>query len=272
MTARATARASASSRAPVTSAVMSVAAPSPSAACWRARSRADGLDRGAEASRPRACRPGPARRPPPGGQDEDGVVRARVAVDATAGPRSARRPVGAGPTGRSGATAASVSTIESIVAIIGWIIPTPLAMPLTVTVRGARRRRAASTRRRRGLGHRVGRPQGLGGGRETRRRSACRVGTSASSPAATLSSGRRVPMTPVERWSVVVHRRRRAPRPAAAATSSWSASPAAPVAALALPLVEMTASAQPNPPRASPESRRDGPSRGGPARPRTCSG
>ena len=34
----------------------------------------------------------------------------------------------------SGATAASVSTTESIVAMFGWIIPTPLAMPLTRTV------------------------------------------------------------------------------------------------------------------------------------------
>src|SRR5207344_1139299 len=37
------------------------------------------------------------------------------------------------------------------------------------------------------------------------------------------------------------------------ATSIWSASPAAPVAAFAEPLVEMIASAHPNPPRASPD-------------------
>ena len=36
----------------------------------------------------------------------------------------------------SGAALASVSTTASIVAIRGWIIPTPLAMPLTVTVTG----------------------------------------------------------------------------------------------------------------------------------------
>ena len=36
----------------------------------------------------------------------------------------------------SGSAAASVSTIESIVAMFGWIIPTPFAMPLTVTVTG----------------------------------------------------------------------------------------------------------------------------------------
>ena len=36
----------------------------------------------------------------------------------------------------SGATVASVSTIDSIVAIRGWIIPTPLAIPLTVTRTG----------------------------------------------------------------------------------------------------------------------------------------
>ena len=38
-----------------------------------------------------------------------------------------------------------------------------------------------------------------------------------------------------------------------AAISRWSASPSAPVAALAEPLVEMIALAQPNPPRASPD-------------------
>src|SRR3954447_8653931 len=59
-------------------------------------------------------------------------------------------------------------------------------------------------------------------------------------------------MIPVERWRV-----RSTATPVAAdsiaAISAWSSSPAAPVAAFADPLVEMIASAQPKPPRTSPE-------------------
>ena len=152
----------------------------------------------------------------------------------------------------SGATVASVSTTDSIVAIRGWIIPTPLAIPLTVT--------------------RAGEPPSAPGRStvvvatlvfESVVRSAtaaasspssvaASVGRIAASPASTFSSGNRVPMIPVERWSV-----RSTATPVAAASisaiSAWSASPAAPVAAFALPLVEMTASAQPNPPRGSPD-------------------
>ena len=71
-------------------------------------------------------------------------------------------------------------------------------------------------------------------------------------PAATLSSGSRVPMIPVDRWSVcgtVV--------PSASASHPRDLClvlvAGRPVAAFAEPLVEMTASAQPNPPRSSPE-------------------
>ena len=102
----------------------------------------------------------------------------------------------------SGSTVASVSTTDSIVAIRGWIIPTPLAIPLTVI--------------------RAGEPPSVPG-RSTvavatlvfelvvRRATAAAsspssvaesVGTIAANPAITLSSGSRVPMIPVERWSV----------------------------------------------------------------------
>ena len=91
---------------------------------------------------------------------------------------------------------------ESIVAICGWIIPTPLAMPLTVT--GPRTPSSAGQvhGRRRGLGHRIGRAQGYGGGLQpvVVRRAA--AGRGPSRPVATRSSGSRVPMIPVERWSV----------------------------------------------------------------------
>ena len=68
-----------------------------------------------------------------------------------------------------------------------------------------------------------------------------------------MSSGSRVPMTPVERWSVRSAAIAQRAGERSAATSAWSASPAAPVAALAEPLVETIASAQPNPPRGSPD-------------------
>ena len=138
--------------------------------------------------------------------------------------------------------------------MFGWIIPTPLAMPLTVTGDGPCRRRPGSSTVvvATFVTESVVR-SAIGGGLEAGvgRRRAC--GTSAARPAATLSSGSRVPMTPVERWSVVLVRRRPVAVGERVATARWSASPAAPVAAFAQPLVETTASAQPNPPRGSPD-------------------
>ena len=52
-------------------------------------------------------------------------------------------------------------------------------------------------------------------------------------------------MSPVERRRVEVGRDAGRAEASTAATSSWSASPAGPVAAFAQPLVEMIASAQP---------------------------
>ncbi len=250
MTDRATARASASSRAPVTEAVISVAAPSPSAACWRARSRAT-----ASIAAPRAVaagEPAPTGATPAAPDARTKTVSFVLVSPSTESWSQVRAAAGRSrPHRTSGATVASVSTTDSIVAIRGWIIPTPLAIPLTVT--------------------RAGRPSLPGSSRiavatlvfesVVRRATAAAsspssdaasTGTRAASPAPTLSSGSRVPMTPVERWSV---RSTVTPVVAAsiAAISAWSASPAAPVAAFALPLVEMTASAQPNPPRGSPD-------------------
>ena len=57
----------------------------------------------------------------------------------------------------SGPTAASVATMPSIVAMLGWIIPAPLEMPVTVTVRPS-----ITDLARYGLGHRVRRHDRLG--------------------------------------------------------------------------------------------------------------
>ena len=202
-TARATARAlgvvgGARSR----SQVMSVVAPSPSAACWRARSRAT-----ASIAAPSVGRrgPGPRRRRAPDAPDARTKTVSLVLVSPSTDSWSQVR-AAAGrsrPHRTSGATAASVSTTDSIVAIRGWIIPTPLAMPLTVTVTCPSAVRARQRDgRRRDLRHRIGRPQRHGGGLEAGVIGRSASGTSAASPAATLSSGSRVPMIPVDRWSV----------------------------------------------------------------------
>ena len=105
------------------------------------------------------------------------------------------------PPRTAGSTVASVRTIDSIVAIRGWIIPTPLQIPVTR------------------IG--TGRPSGPGRAmatvaifvRESVVRSATAaassppsVGSSAAAtvriPAATRSSGSRVPMIPVDRRRV----------------------------------------------------------------------
>ena len=248
-TARATARASASSIAPVTWQVISVVAPSPSAACWRARSRATAsiaAPSAAASGVPAATTARAGRRRRPAGRRCRwcSCRRRRVSwfqVRAAAG-RSSPWSVG-------GSTVASVSTNDSIVAIRGWIMPTPLAMPRDPdrADRDARRRRAASTRRgrrpwsaSRSFGAPRPRPPG-------RRRSAASAGSQRRRcPARHVSTGSRVPISPVDSSSVSldVAAESRGERPAIAA---WSASPAAPVAALAQPLVETTAVAQPPP-------------------------
>ena len=105
------------------------------------------------------------------------------------------------PHSTSGATAASVSTIDSIVAIRGWIIPTPLAIAADRDPDRAPGTVRQLDRRRRDLDDRIGRAQRLGGGQQAVVLSPS-VGISAASPARTFSSGSRVPMIPVDRWSV----------------------------------------------------------------------
>ncbi len=196
-TARATARASASSRAPVTAQVMSVVAPSPSAACWRARSRAT-----ASIPRPSAVAASPSAATgafpaaPPARTKTVSFVLVSPSTESWSQVRAAagRR----SPASTAGSTAASVRTIASIVAIRGWIIPTPLAMPETRTG--------------------TGRPSGPGSSidvvaafaRESVVRSASAAAASPSSvavrppfarraiPGMARSSGSRVPMIPVD--------------------------------------------------------------------------
>ncbi len=80
-------------------------------------------------------------------------------VRAAAGRRSAWR--------SAGSTVASVRSTASIVAIRGWIIPTPLAMPVTRIERTASPSTSGRVRvSRRGLRPGVGRAEGLGRGRE----------------------------------------------------------------------------------------------------------
>ena len=144
----------------------------------------------------------------------------------------------------AGSTVASVRTIESIVAIRGWIIPTPLAIPVTRTGRTARPSGsgrvivvvAALTRESvvRSASAAAASPSSV----------AARFGLTVAIPDRTTSSGRRVPMIPVERSRVWLSGVASACA-SIAATSAWSASPAAPVAAFAQPLVEMIPVAQP---------------------------
>ena len=70
------------------------------------------------------------------------------------------------PSRVSGSTLASVSRKQSMVAMLGWIMPTPLATPLMVTVTGVAIRCGERQRDGRSLGARVGRAQGFGDGRE----------------------------------------------------------------------------------------------------------
>ena len=242
----ATARASASSTAPVTAAVMRIVAPSPSAACC-------GRGRG----RPPRCRPS-AQPPVTAGGDRRSSPRLPTPGRTPcrwcscrhrprAGSRSARRPGGAGPTGPRLDRGVGQDDRQHR-RHVRVDHPDALGDPGD----GDRRRLAVAGRqhdgRRRHLGDGIGRAQGLGSGREPASSPSARHRL--PSPASTLSSGSRVPMTPVDRWrtwvSSMPHAVGHEP-----ADGSWSASPAAPVAALAQPLVEMTAEAKPKPPRGS---------------------
>ena len=160
ITARATARASASSVAPVTWQVMSDVAPSPSAACWRARSRATASTARASASRGRGPGADRIRARGAGGEHEHRVVGARVAVDRQLVPGPGCRRPEDRPPAAPGDAAASVRTTDSIVAMLGWIIPTPLAIPVTRTSDVPPPACGQDHGHGRRLGRRVRRPQG----------------------------------------------------------------------------------------------------------------
>ena len=172
----------------------------------------DRLERAAERHRRRDCRRRAVRWPrhPDARTKTVSLVLVSPSTDswshvrAAAGRRTLHR--------TSGATAASVSTTDSIVAMFGWIIPTPLAMPVIVTVTGSPSARRQHERRRaptlatesvvRSASAAASRPA------SSPRSAATRPPT----PASTRSSGSRVPMMPVERWRTWLVRRCRTRR------------------------------------------------------------
>ena len=137
-------------------------APSPSAACCRARSRAT-----ASIAPRSTSAAGVASRigaPPSAPEASTNTVSLVEVSPSTVSWFQVRAMIGRMRRDNvSGSIVASVVMTESIVAIRGWIIPTPLAMPdtRTCTVRSAV---GMGHRERRGrdLGHRVGRAQRLG--------------------------------------------------------------------------------------------------------------
>ena len=151
------------------------------------------------------------------------------------------------PSSVSGSAVASVMRTASIVAMPGWIMPTPLATPETRTVTGIPCVPGSSTVVVAALAVESVVRRALAAARSASGWSPS-AGTRRVRPSVTRGTGRRAPMTPVESVSVW---RGSMPRAAAraAAISAWSVSPAGPVAALALPLVLITALAQPRRPR-----------------------
>ena len=151
------------------------------------------------------------------------------------------------PSSVSGSAVASVITTASMVAMPGWIMPTPLATPETRTVTGFPSAPGRSTVVVAALAVESVVRSALAAARSASGRSPS-AGTRRVRPSVTRGTGRRAPMTPVESVRVC---RTSMPRAVAraAAISAWSASPAAPVAALALPLVLITALARPRRPR-----------------------
>ncbi len=127
----------------------------------------------------------------------------------------------------SAATRASVVMKQSMVAICGWIIPEPLAMAAKRTVLPPTSRwRKASLVRRSVVRMASAAPA----------TSSPSAATSAGAAAAMRSTGRRMPMPPVDAVSTCS-----GPAPSAlataAATARSSAAPTGPVSALALPLL-----------------------------------
>ena len=189
MTARATARASASSAAPETWHVIERRRALAVGGLLPREVARDRLDAPDPAVRRRACPPATGAAPArPGREHEDRVVRATCRHRRSAGPTSGRPPAGAARGASPGRPSRRSAMTDSIVAIRGWIIPTPLAMPVTRTERTARPSgsgRAIVDRRRLGRASRSSeaprpRPRAAVVGRGERRRRSRR------SPASTI--------------------------------------------------------------------------------------
>ncbi len=242
ITARAIARASASSAAPVTWQVTSAVAPSPSAACWRARSRATASMAAPSAARaPASLAASAAPAFPDASTNTVSLVLVSPSTDSwshvrAAAPRSSAWSV-------AGSAVASVRTTDSIVAMLGWIIPTPFAIPVTVTSTVPAPEAAAIATVVVAILVVVSVVRSAAAADSSAASVAARPpSTTRRMPAVTRSTGSRVPMIPVDRWRICASGASRAPA-SAVPIAAWSASPAAPVAAFALPEVETTARA-----------------------------
>ena len=221
-------RASASLAAPVTRSITILVMPSASLAICQVRSSQTPVH-ARRRTRPRSGVPAPAV-----GEQDDGVVGRGGAVDVE-GVEGAVGGVLAGcAAARRAAASASVVRKASMVAMLGAIMPQPLAMPPSVKVEPCDHRL---------LGHGVG-------GEDALRRVVAAVGATASSPASASPSritsiGSGVPMIPVEqtRTCSLVD----AERVGRGCGSSPRRRPGrrAPVPALALPELTMIAAALP---------------------------
>ena len=218
---------------------MSLVAPSPSRTIMRASCSADVEDRALHRSEVRGARVDRAAAGLTRGHQHDHVVGRRVRVHRDAVEGRARSRTCSAALHASEVSGASVVMTPSIVAMLGAIMPLPLAMPPTVTVRSP-----SVERDRDLLGERVG---GHDGRRQHRvapapaeRRDRARI------PPSTMSStGSGTPMTPVDATTTSCGSHASA-SPTTCAVSTAAASPWAPVQAFALPALMTTARATPD--------------------------
>ena len=139
-------------------------------------------------------------------------------------------------------TAASVAMKPSIVAMLGWIIPAPLAMPVTVIVTPS-----ITTWRDTAFGTVSVVMMAAAASAQP---SARRLPTAAGTPATSRSSGRCSMITPVEKGSTLLPSTPRA-SPTAAQVARALARPASPVPALAMPVFTTRARIRPSSARCS---------------------
>ena len=272
MTARATARASASSRAPCDRGGDQRRGPFAVGGLLAGEVAGDRLDGGAEGRRLRRAGARPARPRRAGRQHEDRVVGARVAVDRqlVPGPRRGG-PQQAPQVGRLDGRIGQDDRQHRGHPRVDH--PDALGDPADGHPdRAVRRASGSSIVVVADLGHRVGRAQRLGGGGQSGVVHRSRAGRWRSRPAATLSSGRRVPMTPVDRCRTRARASRRRRSASSRPTSSL-------VRITGRTRRRIRAAARgddrlsPNRSRRAgrPTSPRGWPATDGPARPRRCS-